>query len=326
MFSFFRKKRPNERPRAIAFIDYEHWYISYDKLLRQKPDIKKWRDLLAETYDVREMLFFADFSNDSLRQEISRIREVSSSIIETQNTSSRFKKDFTDFIMLDHIYQRAFSAQDVDVFLIFSGDGHFSSVVSFLINRCGKTVGVYGVRDAMSQQLKNTASFFVEIPELDLGDRTYYPMILGNLKELEEKQNDPAHPQYPTFWGTVDAVSCRTHAAKREIADALRRLIDFGYIYQTEKQIASRAAASKTRAQQEKKNTPNTKNTSGKKTSDAQTAAQPAKQTSGKGRGTDSTAAPKKQTKAVPETVNIKILNVDWKKVRRDDLLASAGK
>lgn len=298
MFSLFRKKQHNGKPRAIAFIDYEHWYISYDKLLHAKPDIKGWRSMLAEQYDVREMLFFADFSNDALRQEISRIREVSSSIIETQNTSSRFKKDFTDFIMLDHIYQRAFSAQDIDVFLIFSGDGHFSSAVSFLINRCNKTVGVYGVRDAMSQQLKNTASFFVEIPELDLGSREYYPHIFRSLKNLEEKQASQKTPQYPTFWGTVDAVAGRAHAPKQEIADAIRRLLEHGYLYQTEKSVSSPSKPEKKKGQKE-----------------SPASAAPVKKGRGKGKQPSESAKP-----VQAEKITIKVLCVDWKKVRRDGL------
>lgn len=299
MFSLFRKKQHSGKPRAIAFIDYEHWYISYDRLLHAKPDIKGWRSMLAEQYDLREMLFFADFSNDALRQEISRIREVSSSIIETQNTSSRYKKDFTDFIMLDHIYQRAFFAQDIDVFLIFSGDGHFSSAVSFLINRCSKKVGVYGVRDAMSQQLKNTASFFMEIPELDLGNREYYPQIFRSLKNLEEKQTSQKTPQYPTFWGTVDAVAGRVHAPKQDIADALRRLLEHGYLYQSEKTVSSLPKFEK-----------------GKKKGQKEPSAAITDQRGDRnGRQAASIA-----TSAQPEKITIKVLYVDWKKVRRDGL------
>ena len=74
---------------------------------------------IRDRYDVHDILFFGDFSNPSLRAEISKIREVSSSIIETQNASSYHKKDYTDFIMLDHIYQRAITYGDnTDVFIL----------------------------------------------------------------------------------------------------------------------------------------------------------------------------------------------------------------
>lgn len=145
MFGLFKKQR-SESKRAIIFVDYEHWYISFDKFYNKKPDIKAFREELAQTYEIADIIFFADFSNPSLRSEISRIREVTGSIIETQNASAHFKKDFTDFIMLDHIYQSALMRSDIDTFIIFSGDGHFSSVVSFLKTKCRKEVGIYGVK------------------------------------------------------------------------------------------------------------------------------------------------------------------------------------
>lgn len=99
--------------------------------------------------EIADIIFFADFSNPSLRSEISRIREVTGSIIETQNASAHFKKDFTDFIMLDHIYQSALMRSDIDTFTFFQATA-FSSVVSFLKTKCRKEVGIYGVKDAIS--------------------------------------------------------------------------------------------------------------------------------------------------------------------------------
>ncbi len=245
MFFLFQKKNKSEqKKRAIAFVDYEHWYISYDKMLHRKPDLRGWQKTLSEQYDVQEILFFADFSNPALRQEIPRIREISSSIIETQNASPYHQKDYTDFIMLDHIYQRAMFAQDIDVFIIFSGDGHFSSAASFLINRCGKTVGVYGVRECLSAQLRNTASYAVEIPEADDGYGDYYQMIFRNLKYLELKQGKKQE-QYPTFWGTVDAVAGHYHVDKQLLADAMRKLMENRYLFQKEVEVHNTRAKSR---------------------------------------------------------------------------------
>lgn len=233
LFRFLKKNKQPTKPRAIAFVDYEHWYISYDKMLHRKPDLREWQKMLAEQYDMAEILFFADFSNPALRAEIPRIREISSSIIETQNASPYHRKDYTDFIMLDHIYQRAMFAQDIPVFIIFSGDGHFSSAASFLVNRCKKTVGVYGVRECLSAQLRNTASYAVELPAVSDGFSDYYQYIFRNLKYLELKQ-DKKQVQYPTFWGTVDAVSNHYHVDKQMTADAMRRLLENRYLYQVD--------------------------------------------------------------------------------------------
>lgn len=228
----------NNKPKAVAFVDFEHWYISLDKMYSRRPDLKEWRDKLSNIYNVREVFVFADFSNQALRAEIPKIREVTNYIIETQNASAHIKKDYTDFIMLDHIYQKALSSHDIHAFIIFSGDGHFSSVASFLKNQCGKTVGVYGIKNAVSGQLKNTASWCVELPEdrKEEENKKYYDMILKNLKYLEVN-NRGKKKLYPTFWGTVDAVAGYYNVNKDTVTKALRELIDRNYIYQTEEKI-----------------------------------------------------------------------------------------
>ena len=94
----FRSKSKEKRKKAIAFVDFEHWYISLDKLHRQRPDVRGWRDQLAEEYLIDDIYVFGDFSNPSLRTEIEKIRHVTNLIIETKNASGFYKKDFTDFI------------------------------------------------------------------------------------------------------------------------------------------------------------------------------------------------------------------------------------
>lgn len=228
------------KPKAVAFVDYEHWYISLDKMYNQKPDIKGWYADMASKYNVTEVYFFADFSNQSLRAEIPRIREVTSSIIETQNASSHHKKDYTDFIMLDHIYQKAMTATDIDTYIIFSGDGHFSSVASFLNIRLGKNVGVYAVKDAASNQLRNCSDWLVEIPMLSAETKLYYRMILRNLKKLEETSKEQKKKMRAAFWPTVEVVSKYNGVPRDELADALRALIDDGYIFQTEEKLKNK--------------------------------------------------------------------------------------
>ena len=97
MFNIFKRQSGHRKPHAIAFVDYEHWYISLEKLHNRKPDIKAWFNEISKDYDVKDIIFFADFSNTAIRLEIPKIREVSSTIIETQNASVHHKKDFTDF-------------------------------------------------------------------------------------------------------------------------------------------------------------------------------------------------------------------------------------
>lgn len=240
-FHLFKKNRHADntsvkKPRAVAFVDYDNWYISCEKNFHIKPDIKGWRDELSRRFDILDILFFADFTNSAMRQEISRIREITNAIIETQNTSSYYKKDFTDFIMLDHIYQRAFTSKDIDTYIIFSGDGHFSSVASFLITKCRKEVGIYGVRDSVSAQLANTASWIEYLPRENERDRKLYYMLLRNLKYLSD--NAAKKDAHPTFWATVEAAARYNGESREELAEALRGLIEKGYIYQTEEAVS----------------------------------------------------------------------------------------
>lgn len=220
---FFRKKKAeNGKKRAIAFVDYEHWYISLDKKYGKKPNIKAWRDMLSERYQIADILFFGDFSNPSLRAEIPKIREVSNVIIETQNATAHYKKDFTDFIMLDHIYQRAIEAKENEAFIIFSGDGHFSSVVSYLVTKCQREVGVYGVRGALSAQLKGSATYSVELPteqEIRMG---YQQVLYRRVAQLYEQKKNPR----PTFRATAEKAAEECGCEAELMSELLNELID----------------------------------------------------------------------------------------------------
>lgn len=237
LLKLFGQAKKERKKRALVFVDYEHWYISLEKLHGQKPDIRGWYASLSEQFDVRDIIFFADFSNTTLRLEIPRIREVSSTTVDTQNASTHFEKDFTDFIMLDHIYQKAILSENIDTFILFSGDGHFSSAASFLHSKCGKEVGIYAVRGAASSVLKNTASWMIEIPEKTDPDYELYRLILGNLRALEAQSKKKK--VYPTFWATVEAVSRYQHADKKKVTEAMRKLIDKKVIFQKQEKISA---------------------------------------------------------------------------------------
>ena len=60
----------------------------------------------------------------------------------------RYKKDMTDFIMLDYIYQTAALRPEIGVYILFTGDAHFQSVTKYLAQRLGKEVVIYGVTEA----------------------------------------------------------------------------------------------------------------------------------------------------------------------------------
>lgn len=225
---FGKKKKETGKPRAIAFVDYEHWYISLDKKYGTKPNIKAWRDLLSERYQIADILFFGDFSNPSLRAEIPKIREVSNMIIETQNATAHYKKDFTDFIMLDHIYQRAIEAKENEAFIIFSGDGHFSSVVSYLVTKRRHEVGVYGIRGALSSQLKGSATYSVELPSEEDIRKGYQRVLCRRIVELYEQKKNAR----PTFRATAEKAAEECGTTAELMSELLNELVELKVVGQ----------------------------------------------------------------------------------------------
>ena len=57
---FSRSK--TSKPRALAFVDYEHWFYSYKNLFSMTPDLEAWRDELQEYFELEDILVFANFS------------------------------------------------------------------------------------------------------------------------------------------------------------------------------------------------------------------------------------------------------------------------
>lgn len=221
-------KSTSKLPRAIAVVDFEHWYISLERQYSIKPDIKGWCEELRREYDVEEIAFFGDFSNCGLRGELDKIRNVTGMIIDTQNKSEYYKKDFTDFIMLDYIYQKAMTSKKTDTFIIFTGDGHFSSVVRFIINVCRKKVGIYGVTNALSYQLKDCASWYIEIPSDTAAYKEYYKMIANHMSYLmvHRESGEKASPKQ-----VIEKVASKGGVSKNSISHALDQMLADGYIY-----------------------------------------------------------------------------------------------
>ena len=93
--------------------------------------------------------------------------------------------------MLDHIYQKALTSKHIDVFILFTGDGHFSSVVNFLRTKCRKEVIVYGPGDATSSQLKKCADKFVSVPTKEDVERHRKKQIIAHIAQLLEEKTNP---------------------------------------------------------------------------------------------------------------------------------------
>ncbi len=195
-----------------------------------RPNIQSWFTDLKKECNIVEVIFFADFSKFREKEkEIKRIRTFTNKIIDTYNPDLHYKKDYTDFIILDNIYQKALSNQDIKMFIIFSGDGHFSSVGAFLRNFCNKEVGIYGVKNCISRNLINSADWVCEVPMAEEMAAPYYNMIFTNLKKCESEDG-----LKPTFMRTVEVVSANYNVPTAQVRDALSDLIKQGYIIQVQ--------------------------------------------------------------------------------------------
>lgn len=224
------QKHTDTLKRAMAFVDYEHWYYSYQNLYGIRPQISAWRKELETRFNLTDILVFGDFSQAPINQELPKIREATSAIIETANPGS--KKDMTDFIMLDCIYQTAAEDKNTDAYILFTGDGHFQPVTRYLTQKKKKEVIVYGVHNAFSSQLKAAASKYIEYPYPAELTRRYYDMIIQNFDYISGKNINP------TFLKTVEAVADHNQIPQDAVRAALQEMLDKGYVYQKEVPIS----------------------------------------------------------------------------------------
>ena len=110
------------------------------------------------------------------------------------------------------------TAHDIDTFIIFSGDGHFSSVTSFLKNFYHKQVVIYGVNGSFSKQLQETANVFHILPSEQDVFESFYKYIFDYLKTS-------SNPGYNEAIDTAVKKS-RGKAKKQSIAKAMKTLME----------------------------------------------------------------------------------------------------
>ena len=210
-------------PTAV-FIDYESFYISHRQVLRINPDLKALAEDLREVGKISSIKVFAGFSDPELKLERNRIRTITNNIIDCSNEAPYAKKDFTDFIMLDHIYQEAIQNDYIRQFILVTGDGHFSSVATFLRMNMEKTVGVYSIAQVLSRQLQNCSSWVKGISLLDTNEYIYMKAIVNNLKQLEQEG------KYATFNRTCEHISAMFKEDEQGIRRTLSMMVERGLV------------------------------------------------------------------------------------------------
>lgn len=224
MISPLITKYQNDLP-TLVYVDYEYWRFSLLNGYGIETDIESWFQDLKSRGNIEEIYVFGDFSNPALAKDIPKLRAITNQIIDSRNPTN--EKDYTDFIILDNIYQKLFRSPHVKQHIIFSGDGHFHSVASFSKNHCDKIVGVYAIKGNLNDLLRNTASWSIELVPPSDDDQKYRKALLQNLLWAERQIN-----LIPNFSKTIEGTVNRTKLKKEKLTAILSKLIEDNYITQ----------------------------------------------------------------------------------------------
>jgi hypothetical protein len=231
--------------RTIVFVDYESWFYGLHNQFNVETDVVGWFKNLKTKGMIDDIYIFGDFENNKMiAQDRLKLRTITSNIIDCSNFES--KKDYTDFIILDRIYQTAIRNDLAEQYIIFSGDGHFSNVSAFLKNFQDKVVGIYAVSGTLSQQLKNSASWVelvypsekqneetnstttTQIDNIDNMDDSYIQKLI--IDYIQDNENSPTF--VPTFTNTVSNVSASVNVDRESVSNLLRQLIEENIVSQ----------------------------------------------------------------------------------------------
>jgi hypothetical protein len=217
--------RTPARKRAVILIDYEYWHISLSTKWGVVPNIKGFFEKMSETYDIVEANVYGDFSNPAFEPRLPRIRAYATAI-NTGRGDMGVKKDFTDFIVLDALYQKAISPHiGFDVAVLLTGDGHFAPAVNTL-RKLGVDVVVHGVKGTFSRQLKDAATAWTETPEGDEYLDYAAKKLVKSIRHMADKW-----PNFVFYYDkTIAHVAKRSGYNPQIIRMAMERLVRDGLV------------------------------------------------------------------------------------------------
>ena len=214
-----------KRKSAAAFVDYEYWFYSMRNLFHIDPDPKKWIEEVRAQYPVEDIYIYADFGSNGMAESKKIVQELDCTVVDTADESTYRRKDMTDFVMLDAIYQSVNERPAIDTYILFTGDGHFQSVARYLKEKKKKTVILYGILDSVSKRLQEEVTECKFLPNSAVREAVYRRMIVENFAYIADKSHI-----HPTFKGTVDAVSRKYAVDYAEIQRVMRKMIEEGYV------------------------------------------------------------------------------------------------
>lgn len=225
-----KQSPPESGMYTVVFIDYESLYYSFIQQFAVPPELGVILNDIKSCGKIIKIKVFGDFSQNGMQQERNRIRTITSDIIDCGRGDDRIQKNHTDFIMLDHIYQECIQNPSVQQFILFTGDGHFSSAATFLRTFMDKVVGIYGIRKTLSHQLTECSSWARVVDVTGVDEERYILSLINNFFSAREKG------LILTFKKTIEHVASRFGGEELKYQDVLNKLIDENYVetYMTE--------------------------------------------------------------------------------------------
>lgn len=219
--------RLGRKPKAVVFVDYEHWFYSYHNKFNMTPNVEEWFDEVSAEYKIKEAQFFADFNNNIIGKELERLEKLkyNISVVHTASMKDGVDKDFTDFIILDAIYREAAQRRSPEVFIIFTGDGHFNLVVKYL-RSLNKKVIIYATKYSLSNKLKSSANAYVEMPRQGQEQNYYMDLVTTSLRKLEK------NGKVATYWKTIQNVAAYNKVSKDKIQNTVDGMINQKLLYE----------------------------------------------------------------------------------------------
>ena len=225
--------KKNDKQTAVAFADYEHWFYSYTNKFNMSPNVDEWYNEICSEYKLENLYFYGDFNNRVIGPELEKLSKYTRNVIHTASMKDGVDKDFTDFIILDAIYREAAKKKSPDVFIIFTGDGHFDLAVKYL-RELNKKVIIYAVKFALSNKLKSSANSYVEMPRQTQEQQFYINLIIDSLKRLKNMD------KVATYWKTVNSVAEYNKISPERIQMTLDGLLNQKYLYEEESEFRGR--------------------------------------------------------------------------------------
>ena len=222
--------KKNDKQTAVAFVDYEHWFYSYTNKFNMSPNVDEWYNEICSEYKLENLYFYGDFNNRVIGPELEKLSKYTRNVIHTASMKDGVDKDFTDFIILDAIYREAAKKKSPDVFIIFTGDGHFDLAVKYL-RELNKKVIIYAVKFALSNKLKSSAN---SMPRQTQEQQFYINLIIDSLKRLKNMD------KVATYWKTVNSVAEYNKISPERIQMTLDGLLNQKYLYEEESEFRGR--------------------------------------------------------------------------------------